>query len=253
MLVITADGVRSERPFEPQPRKNCVFEFVYFARPDSHFDGRSVYAARRQMGYTLASEAPKRVDVVIPVPDSGTPAAIGYAQALGIPLELGLIRSHYVGRTFIEPTSSIRNFGVRLKLFPVREVLEGKRVVAIDDSIVRGTTSRKIVTLLREAGAKEVHLRISSPPTSWPCYYGIDTPSRQELIASTKTNQEIADFVGADSLAYLSLEGLHQAVKALRPDHDSGNGYCDACFSGNYPVDISESERVSRLPVIRIA
>ncbi len=193
--VVIADGVavRSFRPFEPAPQRFCVFEHVYFARPDSLLNGRSVYRARERMGRRLAVEHPAPADVVIPVPDSGVPAAIGYSQQSGIPLEMGLIRSHYVGRTFIEPQDSIRHFGVRLKLSPVRSVVDGKRIAVIDDSLVRGTTSRKIVNMLRGAGAAEVHLRISAPPTTHPCFYGIDTPTREELIASSHSNDEIAE------------------------------------------------------------
>jgi len=206
---------------------------VYFARPDSHFNGRSVYEVRKNLGEALAREHPVEADVVIPVPDSGVPAAVGYAAAKKIPFEMGLIRSHYVGRTFIEPQQSIRHFGVRLKLNPVEPVLKGKRVIVIDDSIVRGTTSRKIVKMVRDAGAREVHLRISSPPTQWPCYYGIDTPTRRELIASSHSTDEIARYVTADTLGYLSLEGMLTAVAG--PGRPS-NGFCHACFSGDYAI-----------------
>ena len=204
---------------------------MYFARPDATLGGINVYEARKLMGRALAREASVDADVVIPVPDSGVPAALGYAQEANLPFELGLVRSHYVGRTFIEPQSSIRHFGVRLKLSPNRALIQGKRVVVIDDSIVRGTTSRKIVKMLRDAGAREVHLRISSPPTRWPCFYGIDTPSRSELIASSHTIEEIAKYVTADSVGYLSVEALHASVGT------SGSaGYCNACFTGDYPV-----------------
>ncbi|MDQ3032414.1 MAG: amidophosphoribosyltransferase [Myxococcota bacterium] len=233
MIVADRSGVRSLRPFEPKARRMCIFEHVYFARPDSTLNGISVYETRKRLGAILAEECPADVDLVIPVPDSGVSAALGYAGRLGLPFELGLIRSHYVGRTFIEPTQSIRHFGVKLKLSPVRAVLEGKRVAVIDDSIVRGTTSRKIVKMLRDAGAKEIHLRISSPPTRWPCYYGIDTPSRGELIAASHSPAEIARYVTSDSVGYLSLEGLHRAV---RGEATEGWGFCDACFSGDYPV-----------------
>ena len=231
MLVIDEKGMRSLQPFAPGKRLGrCIFEHVYFAKPDSVLFGLSVYETRKQLGKQLAREAPAPdADLVIAVPDSGVPAANGFAQESGIPYDVGLIRSHYVGRTFIEPQQSIRHFGVKLKLSAVRSVLKGKRVVVIDDSIVRGTTSRKIVKLLKAAGALEVHLRISSPPTQWPCYYGIDTPSRQELIASTHTVDEIARYVTADSLAYLSEEGLGLAVG------DKGRtSFCTACFSGKY-------------------
>ncbi|MBK8169759.1 MAG: amidophosphoribosyltransferase [Sandaracinaceae bacterium] len=231
MVIVDRTGMRTERPFEKKPSNMCIFEYVYFARPDSTLGGVSVYEARKEMGRLVAKEHPVDADLVIPVPDSGVAAALGYSNATGIPFELGLIRSHYVGRTFIEPSQSIRHFGVRLKLSPVRDLLAGKRVIVVDDSIVRGTTSRKIVKMLRDCGAKEVHLRISSPPTRWPCFYGIDTPSRRELIASSHSTEEIARYVTADTVGYLSIEGLHQAVR--------GGGYCDACFTGNYPVPLS--------------
>ncbi|MFO0676721.1 MAG: amidophosphoribosyltransferase [Polyangiaceae bacterium] len=244
MIVMDGTGVRSLRlPKVPQS-KFCVFEYVYFARPDSSFGGRSVYETRKALGRTLAKEVPADVDVVIPVPDSGVPAAIGYASALGVPFEMGFIRSHYVGRTFIEPQQSIRHFGVRLKLNPVESVLRGKRVAVIDDSIVRGTTSRKIVKMIRDAGAREVHLRISSPPTQWPCYYGIDTPTRRELIASSHTTDEIARYVTADSLGYLSIDGLLRAVggdEALDPENP--NSFCHACFSGQYAIPFVPSAK----------
>jgi len=233
MVVIDKDGMRSLFPFPKANRKMCIFEYVYFARPDSAFGGIGVYEARKRLGRALAAEQPVEADVVIPVPDSGVAAALGFAEAAGLPFEMGLIRSHYVGRTFIEPESSIRHFGVRLKLSPVRELLAGKRVVVIDDSIVRGTTSRKIVKMLRDAGAREIHMRISSPPTRWPCFYGIDTPSRSELIASNHTPEEIAKYVTCDSIGYLSVDGMHKAV--------SGEGYCDACFSGDYPVPFRQT------------
>ncbi|HKU43680.1 MAG TPA: amidophosphoribosyltransferase, partial [Polyangiales bacterium] len=227
------NGPQSFFPFAQTERRMCIFEYVYFARPDSKLGGTSVYETRKRLGETLARESPAEADVVIAVPDSGVPAALGYSQAAKLPFEVGLIRSHYVGRTFIEPQSSIRHFGVRLKLNPVRDVLEGKRVIVVDDSIVRGTTSRKIVKMLRDAGAREIHMRISSPPTRWPCFYGIDTPSRAELIASNHSIDEIARYITCDTLAYLSLEGLHAAVRSAT------SGFCDACFSGKYPVAFS--------------
>jgi amidophosphoribosyltransferase len=234
MIVIDASGIRSMRPLGSAPQRMCVFEYVYFARPDSRLGGKSVYDVRKSFGRRLANELPVEADVVIPVPDSGVPAAIGYASERKLPFEMGLIRSHYVGRTFIEPQQSIRHFGVRLKLNPVEPVLRGRRVVVIDDSIVRGTTSRKIVKMVRDAGAKEVHLRISSPPTQWPCYYGIDTPTRRELIASSHSNEEIARYVTADSLGYLSLEGMLEAV-------GGAESFCHACFSGSYPIPFTPS------------
>jgi amidophosphoribosyltransferase len=234
MIVVDRNGLRSMRPFESKPHKMCIFEYVYFARPDAMLEGISVYEARKRLGAALAEEAPADVDVVIPVPDSGVASALGYATRLGLPFELGLIRSHYVGRTFIEPTQSIRHFGVKLKLSPIRRILEGKRVAVIDDSIVRGTTSRKIVKMLRDAGATEVHLRIASPPTRWPCYYGIDTPSRNELIAASHSPAEIAKYVTSDTVGYLSIEALHRAVRGSDPA--AITGFCDACFSGDYAV-----------------
>jgi amidophosphoribosyltransferase len=234
VVVIDQSGVRSFFPFYPRPRRLCIFEHIYFARPDSVLDGAAVGEVRRQLGARLAEEQPAEADVVIAVPDSGTPAALGYANRLGLPFDLGLIRSHYVGRTFIEPRQSIRHFGVKLKLNPVRSLLAGRRVVVVDDSIVRGTTSMKIVRLVRNAGAREVHLRISSPPTRWPCFYGIDTPTREELIAATRPLEAVCDFLGCNSLGYLSLAGAHAAVGAtLEPKR-----LCDACFSGDYPVAV---------------
>jgi amidophosphoribosyltransferase len=240
VVVIEKGGMTSHRLPDTAGRTFCVFEHVYFARPDSLVNGKSVYRAREKMGMKLAQEAPVEADVVIPVPDSGVPAAIGYSKQSGIPFELGLIRSHYVGRTFIEPQDSIRHFGVRLKLSPVRSVVDGKRVVVVDDSLVRGTTSRKIVKMLRNAGAKEVHLRISAPPTTHPCYYGIDTPTRSELVAASHTVDEINTYVTSDSLSYLSHEGMMQAVGS-----ETGKGYCSACFTGKYPVDLAQSDLVT--------
>jgi amidophosphoribosyltransferase len=222
MIVIDSRGVTSARPFPEASRRTCVFEFVYFARPDSTLDGVNVYEARKNLGRALAIEHPVEADVVIPVPDSGLPATIGYAEKSGIPFEMGLVRSHYVGRTFIEPEQSIRHFGVKLKLSPVADTLRGKRVVVVDDSIVRGTTSRKIVKMLRDAGAAEVHMRIASPPTQWPCYYGVDTPTRAELIAATHSVEEINQYITSDSLAYLSIDHLVQAVLEARRTHELG-------------------------------
>lgn len=242
IVVIEKGGMTSHKLTETADRTFCVFEHVYFARPDSLVNGKSVYRAREKMGMRLAQEAPVEADVVIPVPDSGVPAAIGYAKESGIPFELGLIRSHYVGRTFIEPQDSIRHFGVRLKLSPVRSVVDGKRVVVVDDSLVRGTTSRKIVKMLRGAGAKEVHLRISAPPTTHPCYYGINTPTRSELVAASHTIDEINTYVTSDSLSYLSHEGMMGAVGSATDK--PGQGYCSACFTGNYPVALGQADLV---------
>jgi amidophosphoribosyltransferase len=236
VVVIDENGVRSSRPFPTVRPGRCIFEQVYFARPDSTLFGLSVYETRKKLGIQLAKERPAVADLVIAVPDSGVAAAIGYAQQAGLPYDVGLIRSHYVGRTFIEPQQSIRHFGVKLKLSAVRATLAGKRVVVVDDSIVRGTTSRKIVKMLKGAGATEVHLRISSPPITWPCYYGIDTPSRKELIASTHSIDEIAKYVTADSLAYLSQEGLGTAV-----NDPSSSTFCTACFSGKYLTALAPS------------
>lgn len=233
MLIIDEAGMRSETIGGGEEPRPCVFEHIYFARPDSLVFGENVYPIRRAFGRRLAAESPAEADVVIPVPDSGVPAAIGYAEASGIPFQMGLIRSHYVGRTFIEPSQSIRSFGVRLKLNPVPEVIAGKRVIVIDDSIVRGTTSRKIIRMLREAGAREVHLRISSPPTAYPCYYGIDTPDRSQLIASNLSVAEISAYLGTDSLAYLSHEGMLATAGKGEP-----RSFCHACFSGEYPVPV---------------
>lgn len=230
MVILDGQGL-SRRRFAEAPRvSRCVFEHIYFSRPDTILFGQQVHEVRKRLGRQLALEQPADADVVIPVPDSGMQAAIGFAAARGIPFDLGLVRSHYIGRTFIEPQQSIRHFGVKLKLSAVKSVLRGKRVVVVDDSLVRGTTSRKIVTMIRACGAKEVHLRISSPPTLWPCHYGIDTPTRQELIASSHSIDEIARYVTADSLGYLSLAGVYRAVG------EEQQGYCDACFSGNYLV-----------------
>ncbi len=251
MLVVDNDGARSLRPFMPEEPRRCVFEWIYFARPDSTIAGQSVYGARESMGRRLAVEHPVEADIVIPVPDSGTAAAIGYARESGIPFDQGLIRSHYIGRTFIEPSESIRHFGVKLKLSPVRDVLTGKRVVVVDDSIVRGTTSGKIIGMIRSAGAKEVHLRISSPPTIGPCYYGIDTPDRNKLIASSHSVDEVRRFVGADTLGYLSLEGLHAAVSKVLTKQEH-RGLCDACFSNNYPIPLPAPIRARQLRLVSL-
>ncbi len=242
MIVIDKAGLKSYTPFGKATPAPCIFEFIYFARPDSTIFGSQVYRVRKEFGRQLAREYPVDADVVISIPDSGTPAAIGYAEESGIPFQLGLIRNHYVGRTFIEPQQSIRHFGVKIKLNPVREVIEGKRVVVIDDSIVRGTTARKIIKMIRNAGAKEIHMRISSPPTSFPCYYGIDTPTRKELISSSHSVEEINRYITSDTLGYLSLEGLLAAA---------GNGkvpsFCHACFSGQYPIKFPRLKDDSQL------
>jgi amidophosphoribosyltransferase len=230
----TLESYRLPQTAEPA---RCIFEHVYFARPDSEVFGDSVAQTRLRMGARLAREAPAAADIVVPVPDSGLYAAIGYSRESGLPLEFGLTRNHYVGRTFIEPKQSIRNFGVKIKLNPVRELLAGKRVVLVDDSIVRGTTSRKIVSMVREGGAAEVHVRISAPPTEWPCHYGIDTPDRDELIAAHKSVEEIRRFIEADSLAYLSLEGMLAAVSG------PPESYCTACWTGDYRVPVTPGDR----------
>ena len=237
VLVITEAGVRSIKPFPPQQLSHCVFEHVYFARPDSYVFGSSVNEVRTEFGRTLAREAAVDADVVVPIPDSGVCAAIGYAEEAGLPMKMGLIRNHYVGRTFIEPAQSIRHFSVKVKLNPVRSILDDRRVILIDDSIVRGTTSRKIVKMVRAAGAKEVHLRISCPPTISPCFYGVDTPNRSELIAATHSLEDIRKYVAADSLAYLSLEGLRRAVGAHQ------NHYCTSCYTGVYPIAFPRDEQ----------
>ena len=238
VIVCYHDGRAEQflKPFEPVAPRPCVFELVYFARPDSEIFGRPVYETRRRMGEILARDHGVEADVVVPVPDSGVPAAVGYAAQAQIPFELGLVRSHYVGRTFIEPSSSIRHFGVKLKLSPVPSVIRGKRVVVVDDSIVRGTTCRKIIKMLREAGAREVHFRVASPATISPCFYGIDTPSRSELIAATHSLDEIRDYITADSLAYLGLGGLREAGGA----DPHAPQFCEACFTGRYPIPLDD-------------
>lgn len=230
VIVIGQDGLRSIKPFPPLPLSHCIFEHVYFARPDSEVFGESVNEVRTELGRRLARETAVPADVIVPIPDSGVCAATGYAEETGTPLRFGLIRNHYVGRTFIEPAQAIRHFGVKVKLNPVKSILAGQRVVLIDDSIVRGTTSRKIVKLVRAAGAREVHLRISCPPTISPCFYGVDTPRRSELIAATHSLEEIRRYLNADSLAYLSLDGLVQSVRGR------GASYCTSCYTGRYPV-----------------
>jgi len=241
ILVIGENGMESFKPFPEVNHKHCVFEFIYFARPDSFLFGRNVYQVRKELGKQLAKEQTVDADIVIAVPDSGVPAAIGFSEESGLPLELGLLRSHYIGRTFIEPQQSIRNFGVKLKLNAIRDVLLEKRVVIIDDSIVRGTTSRKIVKMIRAAGAKEVHMRISSPPMKFSCYYGVDTPTKEELIANSLDVEEINKYITSDSLGYLSLEGVMKAVESYKR-LEGRESFCDACFTGNYPVEITDSK-----------
>ena len=239
MLVINASGIHSSRPFKDAPSKFCIFEYVYFARPDSILEGHPVYAVRKAIGRELAREAAVTADIVCPVPDSGVPAAMGYAEASGLPFELGIIRNHYVGRTFIEPSDHIRHLGVRLKHNANRGVIAGKRIILVDDSIVRGTTSRKIVDMLRAAGAAEIHMRISSPPTKHSCYYGIDTPEENELLAHTHSIEQMREFIGVDSLAFVSLDGLYRALGEAGRDHKAPQ-HCDACFSGDYAIELTD-------------
>jgi amidophosphoribosyltransferase len=235
VVLVDANGVQSFMPFAPRPTTHCIFEHVYFSRPDSLVFGRSVNKSRHLLGRYLARECPADADIVVPVPDSGVAAAIGYATESGLKFRFGLMRNHYVGRTFIEPRSQIRHFGVKIKLNPVRDLIEGRRVVLIDDSIVRGTTSQKLVKMMRDAGAREIHMRISCPPTIAPCYYGVDTPNREELIAAHKSVEEIRQFLGADSLGYLSHKGLLDAVG------DPGQErHCTACYTGKYPTKVGE-------------
>ena len=236
MVRISRSGLESIRFAPEKPHQYCIFEHVYFSRPDSVVFGRPVNESRERLGRLLAQEHPAQADLVTPVPDSGVPAAIGFAAESGIPFQMGLIRNHYIGRTFIEPEQAIRDFGVKLKLNPVRRMLEGKRVVLVDDSIVRGTTSRKIVRLVREAGATEVHVRISCPPTISPCYYGVDTPRREELIGANKSIEQIREFLGADSLGYLSLNSMRAAVK------DTDGKFCTSCYTGSYPTELVQLE-----------
>jgi amidophosphoribosyltransferase len=239
LVIVGPEGVSSQFYADALPQSSCIFEHVYFSRPDSRVFGRAVQDSRENLGRQLAIEAPADADLVVPVPDSGVTAAMGYAAESGIPLRFGLIRNHYVGRTFIEPQQTVRDFGVKLKLNPVRSLLEGKRVILIDDSIVRGTTSRKIVRMVRGAGAKEVHMRISCPPTISPCFYGVDTPRKKELIAANNTVEQIRQYIGADSLSYLSLDGLKKAC---------GEGvkttYCTACYTGKYPTNLVDVEEI---------
>ncbi len=241
IVILGAGGVRSIKPFERMAERLCVFEYIYFARPDSMLEGKSVYEARKRIGRELAREAPVDADIVVPVPDSGVPAALGYAAESGLPFELGIIRNHYVGRTFIEPTDHIRNLGVRLKHNANRADLEGKRVILVDDSIVRGTTSMKIVEMVRNAGAREVHMRISSPPTTHPCFYGIATPSREQLLAARFDVDRMAKHIGVDSLAFISIDGLYRAMGEIKRDKFLPR-FCDACFTGDYPIRPADAD-----------
>jgi amidophosphoribosyltransferase len=245
MVVITVDGIESLHPFPPKPRRFCVFEYVYFARPDSVVEGKNVYEVRKRIGMELAREAPADADMVIPVPDSGVPAALGYAAASGLPFELGIIRNHYVGRTFIEPSDRIRHLGVKLKHNANREKLQGKRIVLVDDSIVRGTTSQKIVEMVRDAGATEVHFRIASPPTTHSCFYGVDTPNKEDLLAHKLDLEGMRTFIKADSLAFVSIGGLYRAVGEAKRNAGLPQ-FCDACFSGNYPIEPADTGEFRR-------
>jgi len=247
ILVCSKEGIKSYKPFkEPKKKAYCIFEHVYFARPDSTVFGRNVYETRKGFGQELAKEAPVEADMVVPVPDSGVPAALGYSEESGIPFQLGLIRNHYVGRTFIEPTDQIRHFGVKIKLNAVKDLVRGKRIILVDDSLVRGTTSKKIVHMLREAGAKEIHFRISSPPTTWPCFFGIDTPDRKQLKAANSTLEEIRQFIDCDTLSYLSLDKLFYFQK----NHDEW--FCDACFSGKFPVEMPDFPDIKNVKDVKI-
>jgi amidophosphoribosyltransferase len=241
IVVIDETGISSIKPFQAAPQRFCIFEYIYFSRPDSVIEGRSVYETRKKVGAELSIEAGVSADVVVPVPDSGVPAAIGYAEKAGLPFELGIIRNHYVGRTFIEPSDSIRHLGVKLKHNANGSILSGRRVVLVDDSIVRGTTSIKIVEMIRAAGATEVHLRIASPPTTHSCFYGVDTPTRDQLLASQMNVEEMARHIGADSLAFISMDGLYRAMGEEGRDPDQPQ-FCDACFTGDYPITLSDSE-----------
>jgi amidophosphoribosyltransferase len=246
LVMITDKGVESFFPFERISPRFCIFEYVYFARPDSVLEGRNVYDVRKRIGVELARENPVEADVIVPVPDSGVPAAIGFAQEAGIDFELGIIRNHYVGRTFIQPTAAIRHMGVKLKHNANRRILEGKRVVLVDDSIVRGTTSQKIVQMVREAGAREVHMRIASPPTMSSCFYGVDTPEKSKLLASRMSIAEMADYIKVDSLGFLSIDGLYRAVN--EPGRNAAcPQFCDACFTGEYPTELTDQENIANL------
>jgi amidophosphoribosyltransferase len=241
IVIITKDGIRSLKPFAQTQNRFCIFEYVYFSRPDSSSEGRNVYEVRQRIGAQLSREAPVDADVVVPVPDSGIPGALGYAKASGIPFELGIIRNHYVGRTFIEPSDHVRHLGVKLKHNGNRAMIQGKRVILVDDSIVRGTTSKKIVNMVREAGATEVHMRIASPPTTHSCFYGVDTPTRDQLLAAQHNVASMAKLIGADSLAFISLDGMYRAVANVSRNNNAPQ-FCDACFSGEYPISLTDAE-----------
>jgi amidophosphoribosyltransferase len=241
LIIVSSQGVHSHRPFAPHRPRPCIFEHIYFSRPDSVLDGASVYSVRKAIGAELARENPVEADFVVPVPDSGVPAAIGYAQESGIPFELGIIRSHYVGRTFIQPSDAVRHLGVKLKHNANSALIQGKRIVLVDDSIVRGTTSLKIVQMMRDAGAREVHMRIASPPTRHSCFYGVDTPERAKLLAAQMNVAEMNDYIKADSLAFVSIDGLYRAVGEQDRD-EAEPQYCDACFTGAYPTRLTDQE-----------
>lgn len=241
IVVIKNGEVDSIKPFPPKQKRFCVFEYVYFSRPDSYVEGNNVYAVRKAIGKELARECEVQADMVVPVPDSGVPAAIGYAEEAGLPFELGIIRNHYVGRTFIEPTDSVRHLGVKLKHNANKEIIAGKKVILVDDSIVRGTTSKKIVAMVREAGASEVHMRVASPPTTHSCFYGVDTPTREKLLAANHSIETMAELIGVDSLAYLSVDGLYRATGEASRDATQPR-FCDACFTGDYPVALTDKE-----------
>ncbi len=251
LVVIDAKGVHSRRPFPLAAPRFCIFEYIYFSRPDSVVEGHSVYEARKRIGAELARESGIQADLVVPVPDSGVPAAIGYASEAGVPFELGIIRNHYVGRTFIEPTDHIRHLGVKLKHNANRAMIEGKSVVLVDDSIVRGTTSKKIVEMVRAAGAREVHFRIASPPTTHSCFYGVDTPDQAKLLAHQMTVQEMADYIGADTLAFISIDGLYRAMG--EPGRGTVPKFCDACFTGDYPIPLADQIDADAEPQLRLA
>src|SRR4051812_14034022 len=252
LIIVSNQGLRSHRPFAPHRPRPCIFEHIYFSRPDSILDGASVYSVRKAIGAQLARENPVEADYVVPVPDSGVPAAIGYAQESGIPFELGIIRSHYVGRTFIQPGDAVRHLGVKLKHNANSALIQGKRLVLIDDSIVRGTTSLKIVQMLREAGAREGHMRIASPPTRHSCFYGVDTPERAKLLAAQMSVAEMNRYIGADSLAFVSIEGLYRAIGEEARDEASPQ-QCDACFTGDYPTALTDREDLEQRDQLSLA